>query len=192
MKKLNTKGFTALEIILILVVVGLLAGATTYFLKHQKKDDKPAANTTSQTQTNTKPEETKATPDPTADWVSYTSTTGKFTLKYPKTWATALHPEFCGDGIFLLGPTASSVGKCGADGARAFGEIGISWIPNRSTTEQCGLNKDVWQIDSTETVTVSGISAIKTAGTFLTDETAGGGQAKGNKTVQYCLVNNNT
>lgn len=189
MKRLDQKGFALLSIVMVLITVGLVAGAGVYYFNHQKKDDpKPTTTTTS-----TVPDGEKApVTDPTADWIPYTSKDNKVSLKYPKTWVTATHPEFCGDGIVLLGPNSTSVGKCGADGARAFGEVGITWMPESVASEACGLSESFWHIDSKETVMVSGISAQKSAGTFLTDATAGGGQAKGNKTVQYCFTANNT
>jgi hypothetical protein len=185
MRKLNSKGFSTLEIILVLIVVGLSAGAGVYFFKQQKKDDTQPANTTSQTQTDTKPAETKATPDPTADWVSYTSAEGKFSLKYPKTWVTATNPELCSPGILLLGANSGSVGKCASEG---FGQISVTGQPSHA---DCGdLNAEAWTVNSKETVTVASVTGLKQAATAKAPADGAGTDPEGTKILNYCFNNN--
>lgn len=85
MKKLNQKGLSALELVLMIVVVGLLAGASVYFFKHQKNDATSSTNTSSQTQ-QTKESISEHAADSYAGWRSYASDIGNFTFKYPAEW----------------------------------------------------------------------------------------------------------
>jgi hypothetical protein len=189
MKKLNQKGFTGFEIILLVLVVAAL-GFAGFVVYQRGKDDKNAPQTVvTQKDDNTKAKEEEK--DPTADWQTYTSTTGKFTIKYPKSWVAAANPEMCAEGLLLLGGNTASVGKCAADGARAFGQMAITWRTDRADLSLCGLSSS-WRTDSKDTTTVAGVPAVKTTGTYIANDEAEGGQAKGNTSVQYCFVKNNT
>jgi hypothetical protein len=54
--------------------------------------------------------------DPTANWISYTSEKGKFSLSYPPGWVQPTHKEMCNPGLFdralYLGPDDRSVLVC--------------------------------------------------------------------------------
>ena len=83
MKK-NEKGFSAVEIILVLVVVGLIG--VVGFMVYKNHNKKPATNTVATT-TTTKPAttETKPATDPYAGWKSYCGDSGAC-FKYPSDW----------------------------------------------------------------------------------------------------------
>lgn len=191
MKRLNQKGFSHFEIALLILVVALI-GFAGYTVWQKNKPESAATTTVVTEKKDTKTESTNSQSDPTSDWKTYTSTTGKFTLKHPKTWATASNPELCAEGLVMFGADSNSVGRCAADGARAFGQMAITWRSDRKDLSSCGLNlnEELWTIDSTETTTVAGVQAVKTSGTYKNDDQAQGGQAKGNKAVQYCFVGN--
>lgn len=87
----NQKGFSVVEVIIVLVVVGLIGGAG--FVAYKNHNKKPTANPVATT-TTTKPDPaetqliTQAT-DPYAGWKSFTSDAGGFSLKYPADWTIA-------------------------------------------------------------------------------------------------------
>lgn len=181
----NQNGFGAIEALLILVTVGII-GFTGWFVWHSNNK---ASNDLKSSSSSAKFEKKKKSPvDPTADWTPYTSTAGKFSLKYPKSWSTATNPELCSNtaetGVFLLGANKDSVGKCATD---ASGQMTITW---RTDRQLCGdLNSDAWVQDSKQSVSVGGVSATKIEATAK--EVQGTGSPAGTKTVQYCAVANN-
>ena len=83
--KINQKGFSVVEILIVIVVVGLL-GAVGW-LVYDRQKDKPSDNTaaTSTTKTSATPQ-TSETVDPYKDWQSYCDTRAKSCLKYPQGW----------------------------------------------------------------------------------------------------------
>lgn len=183
MKRLDAKGFSALELLLIVVVIALLAGAGVYYFRNHKKDDsKPVATNTPTAKENS------PVADPTADWVTYTSTPGKYSLKYPKTWVTATHPELCTEGIFLVAPIASSVGACGSE---SFGQTAFIAVGENSHIcypFAAPLYKDITKT----TVTVSGYNFTKQSG-VIADDSSGNGITlqKGTQNVNYCYDGGN-
>ncbi|HET7320166.1 MAG TPA: hypothetical protein VFI84_01100, partial [Candidatus Saccharimonadales bacterium] len=121
--------------------------------------------------------------DPTADWVAYTGTA--FSLKYPKTWVMAAHPELCADNILLLGPNKDSVGHCGSEG---FGEVAFTF----SSSHGCFPLDDTYTDKTNLAVTISGMSGTKETGTAKATNSEGSGlQPAGTKVVQYCFNSTN-
>jgi hypothetical protein len=176
------KGFTLVEGLLIIFALGLLVSAGFYVMNANKDKKDDIATTTSKTS-----EKTKPVADPTADWTSYSSPLGKFSVKYPKSWVTVSNQDACSNtaetGIFMLGVNSASVGKCATD---TGGQITITW---RTDRQSCGdLSSDAWTQDSKQSVTVDGTSATKIEATAK--EVQGIGDPAGTKTVQYCAVAN--
>lgn len=179
--KANQKGFTLVEGLLILLVLSVIGFGGYYVWSSRNTEDAP-------TQPAQKQSEKTQTVDPTKDWTSYTSELGKFSLKYPKDWATATNPDLCANtaltGIFMLGADASSVGKCATDSG---GQITITW---RTDRQLCGeLSSEAWTQNSKQTVTIGGVRATKIEATAK--EVQGIGDPVGTKTTQYCAVANN-
>lgn len=192
----NEKGFGLVELILIIVVIGLIVAVGWLFFDRQKEKNNETTGNNVQQQVvkNTEiQEETK--PDPTASWQTYTNDNGKFSFKYPPTWMFANNPEYCSEGLVLFGVKMengqSSAGKCGADGARAFGQMSVTWRTDRADLSLCGLS-DSWSVDTKDSTKVAGVPAVKTSGTYIANDEDMGGNAKGNKVVQYCFVANNS
>lgn len=176
------QGYSVVAGILVLVIVGLIACVGLYVW--QKNQAKPAINGTSQ-EASQKPQTNIETTDPTAEWATYTSDTGKFSIKYPKAWVTAINPQNCADGIFMLGANSDSVGKCGSS---SFGQMTITW---RGDRQFCGdLNSDMWTQDSKEAAIVAGANATKITATAKMSDQVEGSMHEGAKTVQYCFVSN--
>ena len=193
----NKKGFGVVEILLVIVVIGLIVAVGWLFFDRQKSKNNETTTISKVADTGTEQKaQQPGESDPAATWQSYKSPDGKFSLKYPQSWITAANPEYCSEGLLLLGVKMSdgqsSVGKCASDGARASGQIAISWSTDSTYASLCKLDSSSWQIDSTESVTISGVTAKKTSATYIADDEDVGGEAKGNKTVQYCLTSNDT
>lgn len=87
--KTNQKGFSVVEILIVIVVVGLIGGVG--FMVYKNHNKKPSTNSVATT-TTTKPAatETKPTtqaPDPYAGWKTYTSPLKSgLSFKYPADW----------------------------------------------------------------------------------------------------------
>jgi hypothetical protein len=92
MGKLNKAGFSAVEGLLIVVIVAILGGTGFYVYNAQKNTDKTLKADTSTTPTFKK----KATPQPTtgfvlpSDWKWYQNAAQKVAVAYPKSWDTNL------------------------------------------------------------------------------------------------------
>jgi hypothetical protein len=182
----DQKGFTLVESLLVVITLALVVGVGFYVMNANKDKKNDTATTSNKTS-----EKTKPVADPTADWASYTSPLGKFSVKYPKSWATATNPDLCANttetGIFMLGADTKSVGKCASEG---FGQMTITW---RTDRQFCGdLNSDTTTQDSKQTVTVGGQSATKIEATAKAPGMGLGADPEGTKSVQYCVVANNT
>lgn len=77
--------------------------------------------------------------DPTSSWTAYTSASGKFSLKYPRTWIKAT----CGgDSPLYLGPVKGSVAVCNSDYG---GQIGVM--------SGDGVNQDAFTAPNYEAIT---------------------------------------
>jgi hypothetical protein len=82
----NSKGFGALELVIILVVVGLLGFGGWYVWNSKKSADKPSSATqpTGSDQESTATEET-----PAAGWKTYSNASPAFSFQYPDDWTVA-------------------------------------------------------------------------------------------------------
>lgn len=80
--KINQKGFSVVEVLIVFIVLGLIGGAGWYVWK-KNNDTKPAntQNSEQNKQTSNGP-----TPDEYTNWKTYTSTKGGFSFKYPNDW----------------------------------------------------------------------------------------------------------
>ncbi len=181
MKKLNNSGFGAVELIIILVIIALLAGGGWLFYSRRHK----TTTTTTKTSVTASTSTTKTEVDPTADWVSYSSKEGEYSLKYPKTWSTATNADKCADGLLLLGADAASTGKCASD----FGGQ-MQFVSTASTKDTYSLGSSY--IDTTsEVVTVNGVTGRKLTGTYKSDGSEMvGGLKDGAKVTVYVFVTN--
>jgi prepilin-type N-terminal cleavage/methylation domain-containing protein len=179
----DQKGFTLVEVLLVVIALTLIVGVGAYVYKSNKDsgDSGTPAVHKSAAANSEKPA------DPTADWTAYTSKSGKFSLRYPKSWVTASNPDLCADGIFMLGATGESVGKCASEN---FGQMAITWRTDRAA---CGdLDSDAWTTDAKVATKVAGVDATKITATAKAPGFGLGTVPEGTRTVQYCFVANNT
>jgi hypothetical protein len=193
MKKLRNSelGFGAIETILILVIIVAIVGVGWYVWKAKKNTDS-TYNIVADTSTTIKPivkPKTTITPatDPTANWTKYSNKSGEFSFRYPTTWVQATSPELCTDGLVLLGPDSSSVGKCASDG---FGEI--------YALSTSGDQRSQYELGSSyvglvrKTVTVSGVTGARESGVAQGQQNGAGegGLPDGTKVVLYIFYTN--
>ncbi len=182
------KGFTAIEGLLILIIVGILGGTGWYvYNAHNKTAD--TFNNADQANSSVVKYTKKAKPavDPTADWTSYSSKDGQYSLKYPKTWATAAHPELCSAGLLLLGADAKSVGACASENAGQVEVVSISGDSSKDAELKTGY------VSITKTsVTVGTVVGVKMVGTASGQVTSGapGALADGTKVTKYIFYTN--
>jgi hypothetical protein len=86
----NQRGFTAVEALIILLVVVVLGGVG-YFVWHRDKDKKNTASTTTSTTTNQNNATVSPSPSPTPEpdpytgWKTYTDSAHHYSFKYPAT-----------------------------------------------------------------------------------------------------------
>jgi prepilin-type N-terminal cleavage/methylation domain-containing protein len=83
--KANQKGFSVVEVLIVIVVVGLLGAVGWFIYDRQKDKTSDSTATTSTTKTSTTPQ-TNETVDPYKDWQLYCDTRAKSCLKYPQGW----------------------------------------------------------------------------------------------------------
>jgi prepilin-type N-terminal cleavage/methylation domain-containing protein len=105
----DQKGFSAVEVILVLVIVALIGAVGFMVYKNQKTKTTPVASTTTKTAT-TQAKKTTA-PDPYAGWQSYTLKYEKLAFKYPASWTIQDNSASQG-----LTPNADSVTLTSSDG----------------------------------------------------------------------------
>jgi Tfp pilus assembly protein PilV len=115
-KSKHAKGFTVVEILLVLIFVALVVLTGLYVMhNHKTSSSNKASNTT--TTSSTKATSTSKSTDPYAGWKTYTSTTEKASFKYPSNWTVtkaASQPSIS---------SADSVGVQSPSGA-----ILVSWV----------------------------------------------------------------
>lgn len=181
------KGFTIIEGLLILVILGILGFTGWYVYNAHNKTTDTLTNADSANSSVAKYSKKSSTQakDPTADWISYSSKEGIYSLKYPKTWVTATHPELCSPGILLLGADSKSVGICGSE---SFGQISVVSVGGDSQKDNAlgaGYKGIV-----TATVTVDGVKGQKQTGTALGGSGDPGSLAVGTKIIKYVFYTN--
>jgi Tfp pilus assembly protein PilV len=190
----NNKGFALLEGLLILVVVGILGFTGWYVWSAKNKTNSTYNSTGNSSAAKYTKKSTPVTPDPTADWTSYSSKEGQFSLKYPKTWITAAQPDQCSAGILLLGTDSKSVGACGSSNG---GQISITSVAGDSQKDSelssatTGSGNLGFEDIKTSSVTVNDIKGEKQIGTASGMEVQGPpGLPKGTKVTKYIFFNN--
>lgn len=175
----NEKGFGLIETLLVIIALALVV-FVGYYIYQNQQDSKEEAVMPKSVSAKTVESET----DPTEDWKTYTSTAGKYTLKYPSTWVTASNPDLCDEKMFLLGPTEDSVGRCASDGG---GEMMFYSYTVESGPQ--GLQDEYYENIETKVVTVDGVKGQRQSGTVKND-TEGIGPEKGTKEIVYTFKKN--
>jgi hypothetical protein len=106
----NETGFSAVEIVLVLVIVGLIGVVGYMVYKNQHKTTAPVATTISTKPASTTPAKT-APADPYAGWKQYCDTDHKTCFKYPADWAQNEDKVALSDTVNNVGSTVASPNK---------------------------------------------------------------------------------
>jgi hypothetical protein len=181
----------AIDIILILVVFVLAAGVGGYVYYRQQQNNKAeqaAGNGVTVAKHLKKP---APAPDPTANWTAYSSTKGKFSLKYPSTWVQPTNQNLCNPGLFdrslYLGPTAGTVLHCASE---YFGMVNVASTDGDHRAD-FKLDANSYGNIVTSAVTLNGVTGQKETGT-LTKVPDGPSPLKvGTKEINYVFFTNN-
>lgn len=187
----NQRGFALVQLLLLLLIIGLIGGTGWYVWKANDKSSDSydnSANSQNDPKKSDKKEAAEPETDPISNWVTYTNTPGIFTLKHPKTWATASKPELCSEGLVLFGGNSSSVGTCASEDG---GQINVSSVEGNQDDEYA-LSADYYTAVSSEILAVDGIQGSRIVGTAK-GQTGGdgpGGLPDGTKVVRYIFVAN--
>jgi type II secretory pathway pseudopilin PulG len=191
MKNRNQSGFSVVEGLLILVIVGII-GATGWYVMQANKNTNDTLNNSGlgSIAKSSKKKQTNPSLAPQAvsedGWIVYSSKEGKFSLRYPSTWATPSHPESCAPGSLLLGANSSTVGRCGSDSGS---QMYVDSSEGDQRAKYVELTSANYPDLKTESVTVDGVTGKKQAGTYkVTAE--GLGPSDGDKEVRYSFYTN--
>jgi prepilin-type N-terminal cleavage/methylation domain-containing protein len=164
--KNKQKGFTVVEVLMVLVIV-LLVGFAGWYVWNQrdKSDDKSTSTSTNKSADDAH----EMTPEqsPTYGWKTYTNKEGMYTFKHPSDWVFADHLDWCAEGLALFASKKSAVGTCasenggqmsmyGADGdLRGQYKLGEGYV---------GVTEKKVTADGVEGVKISGIASGQAEG----------------------------
>ncbi len=187
-KNLNKQGFTVVEVLMILLVV-VIVGAIGWYvwrqrnLASQNAASDSARSSEQQSTTSSKKEKTKTTTtttsDASADWNSYKSKTGGFTIKVPDGWKlTAING-------WLYGHQDSDVvDKSGTDGKVTETEFG--WDGPSALTVMADSKYASQLVDGDKQGTITSNSGVVFTKYYqLVSETVQMGPTKGDKIYTY-------
>lgn len=181
-------GFTAIEGLLILVIVGILGGTGWYVYNAHNNTQNSYANADNSNTSTVSAKKKAPAKDPTVEWIALSNKDGIFSLKYPKTWVTAKDPSACSKGIVLLGIDANSVGVCGSEN---FGQVAIVSVlgDSQKTSELSTGYKNI----TTTAVTLNGVTGKKQTATASGQGADGapGALADGTTVTKYIFFTNN-
>ena len=111
MKKTNQKGFSAVEGVLLLVILGMI-GFTGWYVYHSKKVANKESNSQATVQTVVTKESTST--NPYAGWKTYTNQEAGLTFQYPSNWTSqtaTITPDSGGSFLGISGTLTSPTGN---------------------------------------------------------------------------------
>jgi hypothetical protein len=184
-KKLNTKGFSAVEGLLALIAVTLIS-FVGYYVYHSQKNSDDTLNEAISSSTSPSVKTIKKEADPTAGWLVYKDSNVSF--KYPGTWTKNVCDDGSGGGpLIMLGPE-NFAGHCNSDSG---GEVMISYVTGDKRSDHY-LDASYYPAALRVNVKVDGVIGIKESGTLNTSKEVLIGPENGSKTVEYVVYTNLT
>ena len=191
--KTNQKGFSLVEGLLIFVIIGLLVFIGIYIHRSNEKVSKdllPNSSITKPNYTkNTGQKNVSTSADATANWQSFSSTDGMFSVKYPKTWVQPNNTQYCDKTLLAfglyLGPNADTVLKCGSDGG--FGEISID--SNKENNAGFDFKSDYTNVVK-KSVVVDGVTGERISAISSGQQQLLGSLPDGTIVVEYTFYTN--
>ncbi|HSW80083.1 MAG TPA: hypothetical protein VLG47_04890 [Candidatus Saccharimonadales bacterium] len=191
-------GFSAIEAILLLVVVALITG-TGWYVWHVRKDtNKLSEETVSQSQPVPKAGDPIYMLDKSKGVINYKNTVGKFSVNYPSNWVHLDTTEkLCGgaaDRSLDIGPDKKSIARCGTDGT--VSQVSISSVPGDMTNKAdyaifTDKKHDGWVKVVKSTVTADGVTGTFYCGTAQGQGDGLGAYPDGAEVYQDIFVKNN-
>jgi len=167
----NQKGLSLVEALLILVVIIIIGNVGC----SRREAGKSPGNAGGASEPGTKqiqqqrgrPEKT----DETADWRTYVSSEGRFSLRHPKYWAVGpKQPQYCADTkySFTAGADSDLVGDCGTE---YFGQIYVVSEKGNQLSQHKSIRTDSqsYQNITRQKVMVDNIEGTREAGTVRQD-----------------------
>lgn len=211
MKKLlqNSHGFSALEVALFVIVMGLIGGSGYYVYNEQKDNNKTTGNSGTQETKGSDQQETDAY----TGWATCSDSTEDVSFKYPKAWGSCNFSAVGGNGSAILESTAAaptnfrmryfSGFKEGKYSGSSKPDRVVEVVPLKATFNDKALYAvmfaDEWtdegkvltmaltdtKYEAGKTAEVVGVRSSKHSGTFITFDANLGplGQEKGQHTV---------
>jgi hypothetical protein len=163
----DQKRLGLVETLLILVII-IIIGNVDY---SRQKAGKSQAIASEASQIGVKrPPQQKGLPEKTgetADWITFVSPQGGFSLRHPKSWAVGFsQPQYCfGYGVsdFVAGANADLVAECGSE---YNGQIYVSSKEgNHFGKHKLEIDKDFYRDMNSRKVTVDNIEGARESGT---------------------------
>jgi hypothetical protein len=187
----NRKGLRSVEALLILVIIVIIGGVGCSRQEVGRSlgnaGEAWESRAKQSQQLRGRPERT----DETADWITYVSSEGRFSLRHPKYWAVGpRHPQYCTDkgSFFMAGAGADFVAECGTE---YFGQIYVSSKEgNQLSNHKLTASEYPYQNITSRKVTVDNIEGTRETGTAMgqmDEKFAMPGLPDGTKVVIYLL-----
>ena len=155
---MNHKGFTVIEVLLLIFIIMVLGGVGWYVWQAKNKTDKNFKDSDS-ANSSTILYATRRT-GPTADWYWYGNREGDFALYHPTLWVRASNLENCTPGLFMVGGNEDSAGKCATE---SFGQITV-YSQEGVHTIQSELRDGYTNVVRHDAPTADGIIGAKMSG----------------------------
>ncbi len=121
----NEEGFSVVEVVLVLVIVGLIGVVGWFVYNNHNKKTTPSVSTNTTTKSSTTPAKT-TTPDPYSGWKTYTSSNSLgLGFKYPASWTVTENKpsDMC------AGQSTTTITPPASEAETAFKQIGASYTP---------------------------------------------------------------
>jgi hypothetical protein len=174
-QKQHNSGFSAVTIIVAIVIIAL--GGTAGWLVYQNYHQPKAAVTSTIH---------KPTPDPTKNWTAFSSTLGKFSLRYPNTWVQPTQAVNCqgtlGDSILFLSPEILPGTSCDS-------QMYVDANAGNKVADETPTNDSGYANIMTVPVTVDSVTGTRSTATVAQGH-PGHEYIPGSKIIQYVFFTN--